>query len=533
MERAARRHMWTAAFAVFVSGLILWGSAAQAGQLVLKNTSAAPITCTVDGWTLASGWNFDWYIQVPANGAYYVGQNASHVGSDGAPVINWVSCGGLTTRSMTLKPSSPSQTLVLNGQQTRVLNVALYTYLPTLPTDRFEGLANYVVQTYQAANPQILLNATLNSDIDTYNFDGLTTLLGPQGFDVIELDTLYLGYLASSGLINPAKIVGEAPLPAALPGATIDGQLYGIPSWLCMDFIYSGNPALKQQATLAQLLQFFSATPAGQRPLVGDFNGSWRLPSIYINAYVQTYGYGHIAQATTMPPDPGVIASLVSLSDTCNLNGADICTNNTVHNLNNASNGASEQIFATGGASADVGFSEQSFYVNLYGPATPLYVIPTPWGQTPQPLLFQDVFVSSAATCGPSTPCAADATAFTTLMTGMAMKNYITQSQDLPAGSPWRTLLVANAGFWNQPAVQANPVYQQVSGVFATARPFPNTFTAAVQTNMAQSICKSLQASRPAYVCKTGVAASNVVPLPAAKPKPKPAKPASKQRKAA
>lgn len=526
MGRAARGRAWTACIAACFSGLAAWPLAAEAGQLILRNTSAAPITCTVDGWTVASGWSFDWQIQVPANQSYYVGQNTSRAG---APIINWASCAGLTTRAMTVTPTGPNQTLVLNGQQTRVLNVSLYSYLPTLPTDKFEGLVSYVVQTYQAANPQVLLNAVLSPEVDIYDFGALPGLLGAGGFDVMELDTLYLGFLASSNLINPAQITGEQPLPVAIAGATYKGQLWGIPSWLCMDFVYSGNPALAQQGTLTQFLQFLGTTPSGVRPLVADFNGSWRLPSIYINAYVQTYGYGQIAQAMTMPPDAGVIANLVSLSDACGLAGVDICTNNTVHGLNN---GGAEQIFATGGAGADMGFSEQSFFVNLYGPVTPLYVIPTPWGKAPQPLLFQDAFVTSAANCPTASPCAGDAQALTTLMTSMAMKTYITQSQDLPAGSPWRTLLAANANFWNQPAVQANPVYQQVSGVFSTAQPFPNNFTATTQTGMGIAICKALQASRPAYVCKTSVAAPQLVPAPAPAAKPVPV-PVPKRKRAA
>ncbi|MFP3786503.1 hypothetical protein, partial [Burkholderia sp. SIMBA_024] len=63
---------------------------------------------------------------------------------------------------MTITPSGPNQTLVLNGQQTQVLNVSLYPFLPTLPTDNFENLVAYVVQTYQSQHPQVLLNAVLN-----------------------------------------------------------------------------------------------------------------------------------------------------------------------------------------------------------------------------------------------------------------------------------------------------------------------------------------------------------------------------------
>ena len=73
---------WVAAAAVCVWGMC---GAAQAGQLILKNSSSRPIVCTVDGWTRGSGAPFDWYIQVQPNVPFYVGQNTDRPGS---PVIN-------------------------------------------------------------------------------------------------------------------------------------------------------------------------------------------------------------------------------------------------------------------------------------------------------------------------------------------------------------------------------------------------------------------------------------------------------------
>lgn len=503
--RAFRR-----SFLALAGVALCWAGASStlAGQLILKNTSNAAITCTVDGWTTATGASFDWFIKVQPNQPFYVGQNTTRAGG---PVINWAQCGNLPqTRQMTITPEGPNQTLVLNGQQSRVLNVSLYPYLPTLPTDDFEGLVAHVVQTYQAQNPQVLLNAVLNQNVNIYSFTDLPTLLGAQGFDVIELDTLYLGFLASQRLINPAQVTGDAPLTVAANAAKINGQLYGIPSWLCMDFIYSASSAIQQQTSLSGLLGFLGTQPNTKPELVGTYNGSWRIPSIYINGYVQTYGYGQIAQSMQMPPNQPVINNLVSLSNTCAYQNVNNCTNNDYHNQ---PNGASEQTFASGQASSDMGFSEQSFFVNLYGPVAPLYVTPTPWGQSPQPLLYSDAFVSSAATCAPNSACAGDATTFTTLMTGVAMKNYIVESQDLPAGSPWRTLLVSNAAFWQQPQILNNAMYQQYSQVFTTAQPFPNTFTAAQQATIGSQVCGALKAAQPTFVCNSAPAAESPAAL--------------------
>lgn len=487
---------------------------ANAGQLKLQNTSGQAITCTVDGWTVATGYAFDWQIAVQPGETFYVGQNTVRVLPDQQPpTINWASCGPLTTRMMNITAAGPDGLLVLTGAQTRVLNVALYPYLPTLPGDQFEALVAHVIETYQAANPQTLLSAQLNMATDIYSFTNLPVLLGAGGLDVVELDTLYLAFLAQSGLINPAQIVGEQPLPVAIAAATVDQQLWGIPSWLCMDFLYSTDPGVQQIASLAALLPYLNTrAPVGGPQLIADYNGSWRLPSIYINGYVQTYGYGQVAQALQMPPDPGVITNLVSLTDTCAYGGGNNCTNGVNHSAENAQNGAIETIFANGDANTELAFSEQSFFMKATTPAINLYVAPGVWGQSPQPLLFSDVFVSSAATCPPQSDCAADATAFTSLMTGLAMKNYIVQAQDLPQGTPWRTLLVPLASFYEQDVVKANALYPQYARVFGTAEPFPNNFTADLQTQMAFAVCAALKADQPAYVCKTGAANDNLAP---------------------
>lgn len=484
--------------------LLVSGSAGTiAGQLILKNTSPNAITCTVDGWTISSGNSFDWFVKVDPGQSFYVGQNTSRPAS---PIINWAKCNNLQTRAMNITPTGPNQTLVLNGQQTRVLNVSLYPYLPTLPTDDFESLVAWVVQSWQSQHPQVLLNAVLSQEVNIYDFATLNTLLSSQGFDVIELDMLYLGYLADNKLINPAQITGDAPWQVAKDGASYKGQLWAIPSWLCMNFIYAFDPTIAQQKSLSQLLAWLSKQPSATRKLVGSFNGSWAIPSDYINTYVQTYGLPSLPQSMQMPPDPAVIKQLVALSDTCEQSGINPCTNNTFHDK---ANGASEQVFASGQSSSDMGFSEQSFFVNLYHSPhnTPVYVTPVPWGEKPQPLLFQDGFVSSAATCAPGSTCASDAQAFTTMMTSVATKNYIVQSQDLTAGSPWRTLLVANQAFWQQPLITGNSYYQQLQPIFATAAPFPNNFTAQVQTAMGNQICAALKQQQPSFVCKTGVTA--------------------------
>jgi thiamine pyridinylase len=331
-------------------------------------------------------------------------------------------------------------------------------------------------------------------------------LLSADGYDVIELDTLYLGFLASANLITPAKIVGDAPWPVALAASTYKGVLYGVPSWMCMDFLFSFSSSLKNVHTLGDLLNFESANPKSKPALVADYDGSWRLPSIYINAYVQTYGYENLANALSMPPDPTVIANLKALVDTCELGSGNPCIDGTNHG---EPVGTIERIFANGNASSDLGFSEQSFYViTNQSIAGELAIVPMTWGETSQPLLFSDTFVTNKSTCSSDT-CQLDSSIFTSLMTSLNTKNYISFSQDLSPDMPPRHLLVATQLFWNQEQVKEDPLYQQIVPVLQTGQPFPNEISKLQQLEMSFAICAALKEKLPNYKCKLRPAEAN------------------------
>lgn len=465
----------------------------SAGQLIIHNTSQNTITCTVDGYTTATGWRDNWLIKVDSGEKFYVAQNYNRA----TPVINWVDCGGgLRTRNMNITPNSLDGLVVINGQQNRVLNALLYPYLPSNPNGDFQAMLTHIINVYQAERPQVLLNLVLNPDIDIYSFTELPKLLGPGGFDVAEVDTLYLVFLAESNLITPVGITGDPPWPVGRKAVTFNDMVYGVPSWLCMDFVYGFNPKLKSVSTLPELLQLM---PTDRLALVADYNGSWRAAGIYFNAYVQNYGYAALPKAYAMPPDPTVISNLADLVRTCDWQGANNCANNTYHS---GPDGVTEKVFATGNAAYDMGFSEQSFYVQLYQtvPGT-LSIIPSPWGSKPQPLLYTDAFVNNRATCS-SGDCPADTRAFTTMMTGAEMKTYIAYSQDLPVGNPPRHLLVATQPFYQQQRVKDDPLYQQFVPVLTSGQPFPHTWSAETQQQVYEGVCKAMQQQIPGFYCK-------------------------------
>jgi len=462
--------------------------------LLIRNASTSAIVCHADGYTAATGWPSTWDVTVQPGASFSLAPSYNRTPA----ILDWAECGGLKTRGMQITPQGLDGLVLFTGKQKRVLNVALYPDIPSHPNGNFRNLLDHVVSVYQAINPNVLLNAVMADEDKIYSFDDLPTVLGPNGYDVVELDTLYLGFLASSNLITPAKITGDTPWPVAKAASTYQGILYGVPSWLCMDFIFSYSPTLKSVHSLSELLSFLANEPKTELALLADYDGSWRIPSIYINAYVQTFGYQNIAKALTMPPDSSVIANLKALVSTCDFASSNSCVNGTNHA---EPDGAIERIFASGNATSDMGFSEQSFYMVLNRPNGSITIVPTTWGEKPQPLLYSDTFVTNKSTCS-SAVCQSDSAAFTALMTGADMKNYIAFSRDLPANRPARHLLVATRRFWAQRRVRNDRIYAQVAPVVQNGQPFPNDFTQQKQLEMDAALCAALKAVVPGYKCK-------------------------------
>jgi thiamine pyridinylase len=244
--------------------------------------------------------------------------------------------------------------------------------------------------------------------------------------------------------------------------------------------------------------------PKASRLLVSDFDGSWTIPAMYLNSYVQTYGYANIQNAFTAPIDPAVIQNLNTIAAACNGDDGNPCIDGRYHN---APDGTVEKVFATQNAYLEIGFSERSFFVLLYQTVGGyLIAVPAEWGDPYMStlLLYTDAFVTNRSTCT-SGYCPADSQAFTTLMTSSAMKSYIAFSQDLPAGTPPRHLLVATQPFWNLSSVQNDPLYQQFATIFGgqtySIQPFPNWFTPAQKQTMYGGVCDALKVTFPNYAC--------------------------------
>ncbi|EGG76481.1 putative lipoprotein [Gluconacetobacter sp. SXCC-1] len=487
----SRSHGWLPpwhAGACLLAGMLALPHAAFCGDLIVRNTGTADVTCHVVEGSRAGG-----ILTVRAH-------DVAHVSAPAGGMIGSVDCNGLKTREMHITPGGMDGYLVLNGRQKRVLNVALYPFIPSLPQGNFRALVQHVIAVYQERNPDVLLNAVMNEDVDIYSPTRLLRLLSGSGYDVVELDTLYIAFLAAHGRIAPVRISGDEPWQPGLDAVQYHGGTYAVPSWLCLDFLYSYSPDMRNIHGLEQLLAFVQREPVEKRHISADFSGTTRLPSLYMDGYVQRYGYDHIRDAFRLPPDPQVVASLQRLAVTCTDGKENHCVDGT---SSRAADGEVDRIFAEGRSGLDIGFSEQSFYINHFNPAqaASLVMIPVPWGENGQSMLYSDAFVTNRASCAVHRTCRADSTDFTTMMTGREMKTYIAFSHDLPEGTPARHLLVGTRPFWDQQAVRDDPVYRQVRDVVATAQAFPHDLSESLRDRMARAVCLMLRKDIPQYDC--------------------------------
>src|SRR5262252_3272135 len=114
----------------------------------------------------------------------------------------------------------------------RQLTFAMYPYIPEV-----DAAAYTIKNEYERLYPEVDLQINLNSDY--YGENGVLT----DKADVYELDSVFLTDFVTR---QQAKL---QPLPVALTplvkqvagfaqeAATKDGQLYGVPHWLCSNFL--------------------------------------------------------------------------------------------------------------------------------------------------------------------------------------------------------------------------------------------------------------------------------------------------------
>jgi thiamine pyridinylase len=384
-------------------------------------------------------------------------------------------CGALAPPVSAAQPpaSAPLSTSVKAALPAakRTLRVALFPYLPDANHDGFAALTSAIEHEFEAGHPgvDVVLKPFDPKTEDFYTKDTVVGWLGGnsgESYDLVEIDTVLLGEVA--GVIEPWAYASppEDWHPAARTAAVLNGKVMAFPHMMCGHFVITRDASVAQADT-AETLVAKVRKLAPTRKLVGDFGGSWNLPSLYLDAWADTNGTDKLASAIG-PLDTKVVGDLRSVEHLCRIGDTDRCTDGTYHNDPKI---AADEL-ASGEAGAFVGYSEfLNEVVSKRTDAAPLYISSAPLGGGSHPILFTDGLVLRR---GCTDTCQSDARAFAEYLDGPRMYEMLLMSKDAPSAKP-RYLLPATRSAFKIPSVAADAYYAVFERLVANGASFPTS----------------------------------------------------------
>ena len=392
-----------------------------------------------------------------------------------APVLvllGSLACTVQRERPVGAAPETVTSEAVKLGERT--FSAVLFPYIPDAGNDNFASLISALEGRFEAANPDIDLVLTIDPNMDLYDMGTLSTLLGtgPGAVNMVELDTILFGDLVAQSMLQalPFDPGDLGLLPTALAAAEVGGTYYGVPTYLCGNYIYSWDEGITDVDTGQGLIDFLAQHPdPAATALVGNFKGSWTLPSLYVDAWADTHSNdpAQVAGSYNLPLDQTTMDAFSPVVDLCGANGGDCLAGSYKDNT------LAETLFAHNQANGLVVYSERLFYVLQArgGDVSLPYVISAPLGVNSNPVMFVDALALNPACTG---QCAADAETFSYFMSSLEVRNLIAFSNDVSPKTFPRYLLQALESFYTSPAGSENLIYQQLAPFVGQARAFPN-----------------------------------------------------------
>jgi thiamine pyridinylase len=366
----------------------------------------------------------------------------------------------------------------------RKFTAVLFPYIPDSGGDNFASLVANLEEGFEEVmkfgGQDIDLEIIMDQDMDLYDFDILEILLGtgPDSVDMVELDTLLLGELVSREMVQPLPFkLDDFGLPStALKAAVVNSTFYGVPTYLCGNFIYSWDEEIVNVRTGQGLIDFLTRDlKRGVLPLIGNFHGSWTLPSFYVDAWGDTHTNDprEVAGSLNLPLDQATMETFKKVVNLCGPEGGLCLTGNHDDNT------WAESAFARKSANGFVGYSERLFFILQAqrqiqddGGTLPS-VISAPMGVNSNPVMFVDSLVLNPSCSG---QCAQDAEYFSAYMSSLDVRNMIAFSLnwDEEPEAPTRYLLQALESFYEDTLASENPVYQQLAEFVFQSEALPN-----------------------------------------------------------
>ncbi|MET0343795.1 MAG: hypothetical protein ABW252_22465 [Polyangiales bacterium] len=337
----------------------------------------------------------------------------------------------------------------------RPLRVLMYGHIPPYRG----GLAHPALAAWlearfeQHAEQQIDLQLRFG---DTYALTPTSPeLVGPDGYDVIEIDLAALPPIAAAlgpwAGVDPRRLV-----PAGVAaGQASQGLLW--PTYLCSHVIYARDRRIADAHDLADLGRTLRQLARGKPALVGDLYGDGMLSGLYADAWFDRTA-GTQPHPSTIERE--VVADLRQLVGLCGPSTRDNPCLNDAFDLTKGERTAGIEAMVRGDAAGWLGFSEHAHYALRAGAtADTLHVVSAPLGPGTHPALFVDGLARSRRCTG---QCQRDATTLAYFLTSAEVQASLALGDDPEAGGIPRYLMLASRAFWERPEVTRDALYAQL-----------------------------------------------------------------------
>ena len=338
------------------------------------------------------------------------------------------------------------------------MRVLIYPYIPDLNKDGLKSLRHYIKKRFEEKYRHITVQVDGDPNLtDPYKLDNLRTYLGSgaSAYDLAEVDTILLGELVRSNLIQPdpnpdVPVNDTSFLRSAVDAVKYNGHQYGIPTLVCANF-------------LAEITSLKGTQDAVN--LIGSFRGSWSLSGHYLNAFINKYGAYAIDEGVLSNPSEqrDILLNIKHFSDSCvRKNGNNPCIDNTYKDntdaqINDVIASKRSSFLAYAEVIGQALFTDAGLVIQS--------VRAPPFGGAGHLQMYTDALVANRNTYGAKKDAIKK---FITFYTSINFRFEYAYCGDMDFKCI-RYVLPATSGFYSLEKVEQNCLYSQLRDVFMTS----------------------------------------------------------------
>eukprot|EP01091_Cochliopodium_minus_P006341 TRINITY_DN16228_c0_g1_i1.p1 TRINITY_DN16228_c0_g1~~TRINITY_DN16228_c0_g1_i1.p1 ORF type:complete len:447 (-),score=95.98 TRINITY_DN16228_c0_g1_i1:26-1333(-) len=173
-----------------------------------------------------------------------------------------------------------------SSERVDTLKVSLYPVIPAAT----ETLLEVLKLKFEKRNPDIKLELRkFDSEGDYYNEEYLESLFTKEGYDVIEIDNMFLGHFINNDLLDKieydlknAKWNDYAKSIVKIKGDK--KRIYAIPHWLCKSFIFSRDEKIEEEISIKKYFEENSARFPNKPMFAGTVMETWFNSLMYFGS---------------------------------------------------------------------------------------------------------------------------------------------------------------------------------------------------------------------------------------------------------